>query len=89
MLDVTLYFGNTTESNMKQDFFGKELNVGDEVAFIAPGYRHLAKGIIQRFTDKMVIIDYSNTWNFSGTGRPDELKQTPDQLVKCGSYIIG
>ncbi len=67
---------------MKRDFFGTELSIGDEVAFIAPGYRHLAKGTITKFTDKMVFITYMNTWNFSKPGVEAEIKQTPDQLVK-------
>jgi len=67
---------------MKRDFFGVELDIGDEVAFIAPGYRHLAKGTITRFTEKMVFISYMNTWNYRSPGYQCDIKQTPDQLVK-------
>lgn len=67
---------------MKLDFFGAELEVGDEVAFIAPGYRHLAKGTITKFTEKMVFISYMNTWNHRPPGYPCDIKQTSDQLVK-------
>ncbi len=67
---------------MKKDFFGTELDIGDTVAFVAPGYRHLAKGTITKFTEKMVFISYQNTWNFSKPGYPSEIKQTADQLVK-------
>lgn len=68
---------------MKKDFFGTELNIGDVVAFVAPSYRHLAKGTITKFTEKMVFISYLNTWNFGKPGCPCEIKQTPDQLVKA------
>lgn len=67
---------------MKRDFFGVELEIGDEVAFIAPGYRHLAKGTITKFTEKMVFISYMNTWNHRPPGYPCDIKQTSDQLVK-------
>ena len=67
---------------MKKDFFGEVLEVGDTVAFVAPGYRHLAKGTITKFTEKMVFISYSNTWNYGPDGYPCVIKQTSDQLVK-------
>lgn len=67
---------------MKKDFFGSELNVGDTVAFIAPGYRMLTKGTITRFTEKTVIIEYINNWNYGNSGIACEIKQTPGQLIK-------
>ena len=63
-----------------KDFFGKPLSVGDTVAFIAPGYRHLVKGTITSLTPKKVRLSYSNTWNYS-RGYPCEIIQSPEQLV--------
>lgn len=68
---------------VKRDFFGTELAVGDTVAFVAPGYRHLAKGKIVKFTEKMVFITYKNTWNFGDQDPGSDIKQTPEQLIKA------
>ncbi len=42
-----------------KDFLGKELEVGDSVIYIEPGYKNLTKGKILKITDKRVrITDY-------------------------------
>jgi hypothetical protein len=67
---------------MKKDFLNKELNVGDVVAFTAPSYRSLVKGTIKSFTPQKVRISYVNTWNYGTPGRPDEILQYPEQIIK-------
>ena len=59
-----------------KDFLGNTLAVGDTVVLIRPQYRELVKAKIIRFTAKFVFLEY--------TLRNDiqEIKQTPDQLVK-------
>ena len=50
-----------------KDFLGKQLDVGDEVVLTAPQYRHLVKAKVVAFTPKKVRVEYSNTWNISGS----------------------
>lgn len=42
-----------------KDYFGKELNVGDEVAFIERGYRNFYTGKIIKLSKEKCIIEYS------------------------------
>lgn len=61
-----------------KDFLGNELNIGDTVVMIMPGYRSLVKSTILRFTKCYVILDLRNfpyVYN-------DEIKQFPDQMIK-------
>jgi hypothetical protein len=58
-----------------KDFLGKELQVGDKVVYITPGYRDYSTGTILRFTACYVFIETSTRWS-------EEIKQTPDQLIK-------
>ena len=60
---------------MPKDFLEQELNIGDEVVFITPGYRDFSKGPIIKITDKMVFIEKSSSWN-------NEIKQFFDQVIK-------
>lgn len=62
------------------DKLGNELKIGDEVIFIAPGYRMLVVGKITSFTPKMLKIEYINDWNY--TSKQMTLHQTPDQVIK-------
>lgn len=39
-----------------KDFFGREIKVGDEVAFMKVGYRHLLLGIVKSIGPKKVTI---------------------------------
>lgn len=60
----------------KIDFLGNELQVGDDVVFVEPGYRHFLLGKIVKFTEKTVFIEYEkNNYKYS-------IKQTANQLVK-------
>lgn len=41
-----------------KDFFGRDLNIGDVVAFNAPVYKGLTRGVIEKFTPKGVRVSY-------------------------------
>lgn len=41
------------------DFFGSKINVGDTVAFMKVGNRHLVAGIVIKKTNQMVKIEYT------------------------------
>lgn len=45
---------------MKKDYFGNELKIGDEVAFVPPYVesKTFKTGVIVEFTKKMVRIEY-------------------------------
>ena len=65
------------------DFFGRELCVGDKVVFMTPSvgrhhYRSFEVGTISRFTNKMVCIKLDNSETVIGT---DEFKQLPQQVI--------
>lgn len=62
---------------MAKDFFDKELNVGDTVAFMQKSYRCLKIGVIKKITDKMVFIEHEK-FNVGGT----ETKQEHNQVIK-------
>lgn len=64
-----------------KDYIGNKLDIGDEVIFVAPGYRSFAKGKISKITAKTVFIDYLNTWNYAN-GHPSEVKQSGSQIIK-------
>lgn len=66
-----------------KDFFGYELNVGDEVAFPTPKYRGLTKGKIIAFTPKQVRVSYMNTWNYGVPGKEETYLCGPKDLIKC------
>ena len=63
------------------DKLGKQLSIGDEVVFIAPGYRMLVVGRIVTFNKQMVTIEYVNNWNYCD-GNTETLRQKPDQVIK-------
>jgi hypothetical protein len=71
---------------MKQkDFLGKELEVGDSVIFIEPGYRNFQKGVIFKFTEKMIFINWKNPR--CHISKEDTLKQCGYQVVKIEETI--
>lgn len=70
-----------------KDFLEQELNVGDTVVLILPGYRELTKGTIVRFTKCFVIVLYRKPWGGVHDGNT-EVKQTPNQLVKVQPSIL-
>lgn len=41
-----------------RDFFGFELEVGDQVALINPGYKELIAGKVTKLNAKMVTVEY-------------------------------
>lgn len=60
-----------------KDFLGKELFVGDEIAFMELKYRHMERGKITKITPKMLFIEYKNYH-----GWDSKCKQTHDQVIK-------
>ena len=64
-----------------KDFLGRDLELGDSVIVIAPGYRHFVLARVIAFTPKQVRVSFMNTWNFSD-GYYTELLQGPSQLTK-------
>lgn len=65
------------------DFLGNKLNVGNEVVFFALKYRCLTKGKITKITEKMIFIDFINTWNYGKDNvRVDNCKQYHNQVIK-------
>lgn len=65
-----------------KDFFGNELNVGDTVAFYAPGYRMFTTGEVLEFTPKQVRVGYVNTWNFGKDGKKMTYLGYPNMFIK-------
>ena len=68
------------------DKLGVQLNIGDEVVFIAPGYRMLVVGRIVAFNKHMITIEYVNNWNYCD-GRTETLRQKPEQVIKIKESI--
>lgn len=46
-----------------KDFNGNELSLGDTVAFIGTGYRHMLKGKVVDFTKKMIRVEHYD-WGY-------------------------
>ena len=59
------------------DFLGKELFVGDEIAFMELRYRHMERGKITKITFKMLFIEYTNYRDWD-----TNCKQTHNQVIK-------
>ena len=49
------------EKNMKTDYLGNEIKIGDIVVFMQIGYRGLMKGKITAMTDKKATIIHEKT----------------------------
>lgn len=64
-----------------KDFLDQELEVGDHVILILPGYRELVSGVVLRFTKCFAIVLYRRPWGGVRDGNT-EIKQNPKQLVK-------
>lgn len=69
-----------------KDFLGEYLEIGDEVVFTAPKYRHFAKAKIIAFTKTKVRIAYKNTWNFQAPGVDSEYLSDPGFLILSKKY---
>jgi len=71
-----------------KDFFGKELKVGDEVAFMCPHYRHMVAGTIVSFAPQSMLIEWVK--DYGGARRdggpnlvPNQtFRTTPAQVIK-------
>lgn len=72
------------EENKKThyDFFGRELKIGDIVAFTAPKYRRLTLATVIAFTPTSVRVKYNNTWNYGPDGRERTYLSSPGFLIK-------
>ena len=64
-----------------KDFLNRELEIGDSVITIAPGYRSFVLARVIKFTPKQVRVAFMNTWNYPD-GYYTELLQHPTQLTK-------
>jgi len=60
-----------------KDFLGKEIKVGDTIAFVQLSYRNFLTGTIKTISPKTLIISHSKT-NVGST----ETKQYHDQVIK-------
>lgn len=65
-----------------KDFLGRELEIGDSVIVIQPGYRDFVLARVIQFTPKQVRVSFMNTWNYGASGYYTELLQPPSQLTK-------
>ena len=63
-----------------KDYLGNELEIGDHVVGVLPGYREFVKGVIYAFTPQKVRIEYF--YNFYGQGMSSKkILQDPAQLI--------
>jgi len=60
-----------------KDFFNKDLNIGDEVAFMQVGYRQLKSGFVEKITEHFVFINHKK-FNVGGI----LTKQKHGQVIK-------
>jgi len=69
-----------------KDFFGQELNEGDEVASIEPGYRNMVIGKIVSFAPKSMLIEYIKDYSHrldGGKKYPTiTFRATSEQVIK-------
>ena len=71
-----------------KDFFGSELKVGDQVAFMCPHYRYMIMGKILSFAPQSMLIewtkDYGNTRLDGGPNLvPNRtFRATSEQVIK-------
>lgn len=68
---------------MLKDYFGNELNIGDEVAFMRVNYRSLMKGTIISMAEKTVLLSHEEI-RIRKTRRTKKTKtrQYADQVIK-------
>ena len=48
-------------NEIKRDYLGNVLELGDEVVFVQLGYRNFWKGVIIKMTNKRVMISHAPT----------------------------
>lgn len=59
-----------------KDFFGTDLNIGDEVAFMEPHYRNMVVGKIVSFAPKSMLIEWIKNHSHRLDGGPKHYVQT-------------
>lgn len=67
------------------DFFGQPLKVGDEVAFMEPGYRNMIVGEIVSFAPKSMLIKWTKVWRWALDGTKPKImtfRATSEQVIK-------
>ena len=64
------------------DFLGAKIEIGDKVIFEIPRYRDFSVGTVITKTSKSCQIEYMNTWNYSGKGRKETVRQYYGQIIK-------
>lgn len=69
-----------------KDFFGQELQINDEVAFMEPGYRNMVIGTILSFAPKSMLLEYVKDYShrLDGGNKYPKLKfrATSEQVIK-------
>ena len=65
-----------------KDFFGVEVDIGDDVVTTAKNYRSLVRGKIISISPKSVVVEYLNTWNYGLSGNPETYRVAGDQFIK-------
>lgn len=58
-----------------KDFNKNDLKIGDIVAFLEANYRDLKKGTVINFTEKMIVIEWSNE------GRKEICRRAPSYVA--------
>lgn len=72
-----------------KDFFGQPINVGDEVAFTAPSYRHLTLARVVKFAGQYLQLEFNNTWNYGPGGVLQTHRASPADGAKFILDVIG
>lgn len=65
-----------------KDFLGKDLQVGDSVVLVIPGYRGYVVGVIEKFTKCYAFVSFPKPWSGACVGGGDPIKQNPSQLIR-------
>ena len=68
---------------MAKDFFGNEINIGNEVAFMQTKYRNLLKGKVVKITEHTVLIEHkpTNTLKTETRQEHSQVIVNPKQLI--------
>ena len=65
-----------------EDFLGNEIFVGDNVVTLAKNYRGLVKAKILSISEKSLLVEYLNTWNYGSNGRLEKYRVTGSMVIK-------
>lgn len=66
---------------IKYDFLGQEVNVGDSVIFIEVNYGNFMKGKVKTLSPQLAIIDTSSN------GSRQETRQRYNQIINLTAFI--